>query len=229
MAYRIGVNLGDVVVKGDDLLGDGVNVAARLEELAGPGGICISGKVHDEIVGKVDADFADAGEHHVKNIDRPVHVWCWPAGAAHALRRVPGRPWLRPGAAAGALVAHAAIGGAIAWYQTREDPVPKTYSPGDVFKDCDVCPEMVVIPAGQFMMGSSLNEEGRYDREGPQHRVTIRKPFAVGKYEITFREWDACVADGGCNGYRPNDEGWGRGKRPVINPRDRQHPSSFPV
>ncbi len=51
----------------------------------------------------------------------------------------------------------------------------------------------------------------------PQHRVTIRKPFAVGKYEIMFREWDACVADGGCKGYRPNDEGWGRGNRPVIN------------
>ncbi len=92
-----------------------------------------------------------------------------------------------------------------------------TYSPGDVFKDCDACPEMVVIPAGQFIMGSSLNEEGRDDREGPQHRVTIRKPFAVGKYEIMFREWDACVADGGCNGYCPSDEGWGRGNRPVIN------------
>ncbi len=146
MAYRIGVNLGDVVVKGDDLLGDGVNVAARLEELAEPGGICISGKVHDEIVGKADADFADAGEHHVKNIDRPVHVWGWPAVAAHALHRVSGRPWLRPGAIAGSLVVLAAIGGAFAWYSTLEAPGPKTYSPGDVFKDCDACPEMVVIP-----------------------------------------------------------------------------------
>ena len=87
----------------------------------------------------------------------------------------------------------------------------------DTFKDCDVCPEMVVIPAGQFMMGSPSNEEGRYDREGPQHRVTIGQPFAVGKYEIMFQEWDACVADGGCNGYRPDDEGWGRGNRPVIH------------
>ncbi len=87
----------------------------------------------------------------------------------------------------------------------------------DTFKDCDVCPEMVVIPAGQFIMGSPANEEGRYDREGPQHRVTIGQPFAVGKYEIMFQEWDACVADGGCNGYRPDDEGWGRGNRPVIH------------
>ncbi len=71
----------------------------------------------------------------------------------------------------------------------------------------------------------SLIEAGRhplmrilfFDNEGPQHRVTIRQPFAVGKYEVTFREWDACVADGGCNGYRPDDEGWGRGNRPAIN------------
>ena len=87
----------------------------------------------------------------------------------------------------------------------------------DTFKDCDVCPEMVVIPAGQFTMGSPADEEGRYDREGPQHRVAIRQPFAAGTHEIMFREWDACVADGGCNGYRPDDEGWGRGDRPVIS------------
>ncbi len=81
----------------------------------------------------------------------------------------------------------------------------------DVFMDCDTCPEMVVIPAGQFMMGSNV-----YGDEKPMHRVTIRQHFAVGKYEVTFREWDACTADGGCKGYRPEDRGWGRGRRPVI-------------
>ena len=89
--------------------------------------------------------------------------------------------------------------------------------PPDADRQCDACPEMVVIPAGQFMMGSPSNEEGRDVDEGPQHRVTIRKSFAVGKYEVMFREWDACVAGGGCNGYRPDDEGWGRDNRPVIN------------
>ena len=69
-------------------------------------------------------------------------------------------------------------------------------------------PETVVIPAGSF----TTRWFGR-DR----HRVTIQKPFAVGKYEVTFTEWDACVAGGGCNGYRPGDSGWGRGRRPVIN------------
>ena len=85
--------------------------------------------------------------------------------------------------------------------------------PGGMFRDCDACPEMVVVPAGSFMMGS---EKGDSD-EKPVHQVTFEQPFAVGKYEVTFAEWDACVAGGGCNGYRPSDEGWGRGRRPVIN------------
>ena len=87
--------------------------------------------------------------------------------------------------------------------------------PGRVFRDCDGCPEMVVIPAGEFMMGSPVSEEGRDDDEGPQHRVTVRS-FALGVTEVTFDEWEACVRGGGCDGYRPDDAGWGRGARPVI-------------
>jgi formylglycine-generating enzyme required for sulfatase activity/uncharacterized caspase-like protein len=85
------------------------------------------------------------------------------------------------------------------------------------FKDCAECPEMVVIPPGEFVMGSPESEDGRERVEGPQHTVRIERPFALGKYEMTFAEWDACVADRGCNGYRPDDEGWGRDKRPAIN------------
>ena len=76
---------------------------------------------------------------------------------------------------------------------------------------------MVVVPAGSFTMGSPASEEGRDADEGRQHRVTIAAPFAVGKYEVTFAEWDACVSAGGCGGYRPDDRGWGRGQRPAIN------------
>lgn len=85
------------------------------------------------------------------------------------------------------------------------------------FRDCADCPEMVEIPAGQFMMGSPANEAWRSDDEGPQRKVTIDKAFAVGKYEVTFGEWDACVAGGGCNGYSPTDETWGRGRQAVFN------------
>jgi adenylate cyclase len=77
MLLRIGVNIGEVVVDGDDIYGDGVNVAARLQAIAPAGGICLSGKVHDEIEGKVDASFKDVGAQEVKNIARPVQVWCW--------------------------------------------------------------------------------------------------------------------------------------------------------
>jgi formylglycine-generating enzyme required for sulfatase activity len=91
--------------------------------------------------------------------------------------------------------------------------------PGRLFRDCmDICPLMVVLPAGEFTMGSPPDEVGRRDTEGPQHRVTIARPFAVGKYEVTFAEWDACAAGGGCNSrLAGRDEGWGRGRRPVIN------------
>jgi formylglycine-generating enzyme required for sulfatase activity len=81
------------------------------------------------------------------------------------------------------------------------------------FKDCADCPQMVVIPAGEFTMGSPAAEQGAE----AQHRVTIATPFAVSKFEITFDEWDACVNEGGCRGYRPDDEGWGRGAHPVMN------------
>ena len=75
--FRVGINLGDVVIDGDDIHGDGVNVAARLESLAEPGGICISGKVYEEVRDRIDLPFENLGEHDVKNIDRPLSVWRW--------------------------------------------------------------------------------------------------------------------------------------------------------
>lgn len=89
--------------------------------------------------------------------------------------------------------------------------------PLDHFKECDSCPEMVVQPPGDFIMGSPESEEGSSPDERPQHRVTITRPFAVARFALTFDEWDACVAERGCRNYRPADRGWGRGRRPVIN------------
>ena len=84
-------------------------------------------------------------------------------------------------------------------------------NPGDTFRDCPECPELVVVPAGSFMMGSPDGEEDRRDGEGPLHEVRIDYPLAVGVYTVTFDEWDACVSDGGCGRYRPGDNGWGPG------------------
>lgn len=80
---------------------------------------------------------------------------------------------------------------------------------------CRACPDMIALPAGGFVMGSPDDEEGRRRNEGPQRRVQI-PAFALAATEVTFAEWDACVADGGCNGHRPDDQGWGRGDQPVI-------------
>ena len=79
---RIGVNVGDVVVEDGDLLGDGVNIAARLEGLAEPGGICISDAVQKRLAGKTDFAFEDTGERRLKNIAQPVQVWCWSGSRA---------------------------------------------------------------------------------------------------------------------------------------------------
>ena len=86
------------------------------------------------------------------------------------------------------------------------------------FRDCEGmwCPELVVVPVGSYMMGSRASETGRDDDEGPVHRVTIGEAFAVGVHEVTFAEWDACRRGGGCS-HTPDDKGWGRGSRPIIN------------
>ena len=84
------------------------------------------------------------------------------------------------------------------------------------FRECAKdCPEMIVMPAGEFMMGSPATEQGRFDHEGPQHKVTIAKPFAVSKFDVTFADWDACVSVGGC--LQVSDCGLGPGTKPVIN------------
>ena len=87
--------------------------------------------------------------------------------------------------------------------------------PGRKFRDCSECPEMVVVPAGSYLMGSPPREMGRSEDEGPQRRVTIAEPFAVGRIEVTFAEWDECRRAGVCK-RNPDDQGWGRGRRPVV-------------
>jgi formylglycine-generating enzyme required for sulfatase activity len=98
--------------------------------------------------------------------------------------------------------------------RTAPQPAPapsKTQNqPGNIFRDCADCSELVVVPSGSFNMGSTS------DYENPVHRVTIAKPFAIGRREVTFEEWDKCAEAGGCK-YRPSDRDWGRGDRPVIN------------
>jgi formylglycine-generating enzyme required for sulfatase activity len=87
---------------------------------------------------------------------------------------------------------------------------------GEVFKECDNCPDMVVVPAGKAMLGSPAGESGRQTFEAAPHLVEIAKPFAVGRYAVTFAQWDACFAEGACGHRRLGDLDFGRGKHPAI-------------
>jgi formylglycine-generating enzyme required for sulfatase activity len=90
----------------------------------------------------------------------------------------------------------------------RQQP---SMEPGEVFRDCEDCPELVVVPPGDFVMGS-----GDTPYEKPERTVSVPRPFAIGRNEVTFAEWDHCTDEGACK-IRPDDHGWGRGNRPVVN------------
>jgi formylglycine-generating enzyme required for sulfatase activity len=108
------------------------------------------------------------------------------------------------------------------WPYALKAPAEQALAPQASFRECapeqgkDYCPQMVVVPAGSFMMGSSTTEQGHEKVEEPQHTVTIAKPFAVSKYQLTFDEWDTCVSYGDCP-QGASDSGLGRGQQPVIN------------
>ncbi|NVK17105.1 MAG: formylglycine-generating enzyme family protein [Methylocystaceae bacterium] len=87
-----------------------------------------------------------------------------------------------------------------------------TLKVGDEFQDCNTCPKLIVVGPGSFIMGDDDN----YKYERPAHKVTIDYPYALGKFEVTFDEWDACAQEGPCK-KDPDDHNWGRGIYPIIN------------
>lgn len=87
---------------------------------------------------------------------------------------------------------------------------------GERFRDCPECPEMVVLPEGSFIMGSPAWEGAHREHETPARRIGIDRRLAVGVHEVTFAEWDACLAGGGCGGYSPSAP-WGRDRQPVVH------------
>ncbi len=123
-------------------------------------------------------------------------------------------PTLAPGAA---LAAGFAVLAAVLLLAGCEGPAlaDGAVEPGMAFRDCPECPAMVAVPAGSYTMGSPSAEAGRHADEA-QRQVAIDRPFAAGVREVTFAEWDACAAAGGCR-HRPGDGGWGRGGQPVID------------
>ena len=143
LAFRMGVNMGDIIDDGEDIHGEGVNIAARIEALAEPGGICISSSVHDQVLNRLDHQFEDMGEIEVKNVARPVRVF-----RVLAEGEVASTPVLRfalwRNYAAAAVVIVAAIAGAVIWWQQRPD-----FEPADQTKFAYKLPEkpsIAVLP-----------------------------------------------------------------------------------
>jgi len=215
MEYRIGINLGDVIADGNTIYGDGVNVAARLEGLAESGGIMVSGSVFVHVQDKVEHLFVYDGRKRVKNIAAPVAMYSVVPSHERASfldrRRRRKAALLATGAVLGAAVL------AWAWFAfvSFHSAPSAEILPLRVFRDCPECPELVAIPSGVFERGSPPGELGHHASEGPVTRVAIRRSFAIGRYPVTFGEWDQCLRDGACR-HKPNDRGWGRGTGPVF-------------
>ncbi|MET0182539.1 MAG: SUMF1/EgtB/PvdO family nonheme iron enzyme [Caulobacterales bacterium] len=242
---RVGAHVGDVIVTiNNDLLGHGVNVAARLQSLAEPGAALVSGEFRSMARNSPQAAFQARGRQPLENMEERVHTF-----EILSRRKRTERVVKRVGVGLAAVVIAAAIGVATpfavkfgraqGWIeggqaQTAEaatpvvEPVAAPVTPAaaeasaaarwtaaQTFKDCEFCPEMTVVPAGRLNMGSAVNEAGSFANERPQHQVDIAM-FAVSTNEVTFAEWDACLATGGCGGFSPSDRGFGRGPRPVL-------------
>jgi adenylate cyclase len=162
IVLRIGINLGDVIIEGDDIYGDGVNIAARLEPLAAPGGICVSSIVNESIGNRIDANFEDAGDISVKNIDRPIRIWKWqPNGAAGAAKNG-GEAKGTKGAKAAAATQTAAAAASIAilpFTNMSGDPEQEYFSDGiseDIITDLSKIAGLTVIARN-----SSFTYKGR--------------------------------------------------------------------
>jgi formylglycine-generating enzyme required for sulfatase activity len=236
--YRIGVHLGDVIVEPEDIYGDGVNIAARLEGIANPGDLFISGGVYEQIKNKLVCAYQSLGDRQVKNITDPVNVYRVlpdPAALTQArktrlacgdacferesgcYRRRCELVLLAPATEADGqsdtdacrdAASNPCASASITADAPRVTPAPAPVavetpkavpSPPAAPIAAQLAPDMVSIPGGTFAMGSDTDLS-----EKPIHRVSI-KPFAISKFPITVREWNACVAAKGCT-YTPTGE-----------------------
>jgi formylglycine-generating enzyme required for sulfatase activity/class 3 adenylate cyclase len=238
--YRIGVNLGDVIVEPEDIYGDGVNIAARLEGIAEPGAVYISGGVYEQIKNKLVCGYKPLGDKRVKNITDPVSVYrVLPDPAAvKAARQV---RWLAS-ALAIVLVLALGVGAGAFWVFSRGESEKRAAQPvqslaavapsapavtggqpaaaSTAAAPATSVPPSAVMPRGAgepemvLLPGGSFAMGSNEDpTEKPIHRVTVKR-FAIGKYPVTVREWKACVAAKAC---APDVTGAADDDRPVAN------------
>ena len=164
--FRIGINVGDILSDENDIYGDGVNVAARLEALAEPGGVCVSGIVHESVGNRIDAEFRDGGEVAVKNINRPIRVWRW-----HSTRAtVSVRPVPKAAATDGAEQPSIAV---LPFTNMSGDPDQEYFSDGiteDIITDLSKVAGLLVIARN-----SSFSYKGKsFDIRAVAHELGVR-------------------------------------------------------
>jgi adenylate cyclase len=205
IVLRIGINLGDVIIEGDDIYGDGVNVAARLEPLAEPGGICISSVVNESIGNRIDVRFEDGGDINVKNIDRPIRIWRWhPDAVATATN---GR---RPNTASAQTQAAIAI---LPFSNMSGDPDQEYFSDGiseDIITDLSKIANLLVIARNSSFaykgrsvdvrtigreLGVQSVLEGSIRRAGKRVRITAQLIDAVSGGHLWGERYDRDLTD----------------------------------
>ena len=208
MAFRIGVNLGDVLVENGRLYGDGVNVAARMESQAEPGGICVSGKIYEEVAGKLDLSFHDMGEQTVKNIAKPVRVYRV-TSAVDAAKSAPAAP---PARATLALPDKPSIA-VLAFQNMSGDPEQEYFSDGlseDIITDLSKISELHVIarnssftykgkPVDVKLVGRELGVryvlEGSVRKAGNRVRITGQLIDATSDAHVWADRFDRDLTD----------------------------------
>jgi len=189
VVFRVGINIGDVIIDGDDIFGDGVNIAARLESICQPGGLCISDTACDQIRGKLPLTFADQGQQRVKNIERPVRVFALsPQAIAEAPELSSGRAapakTRRRALPAAALAAVLILAGAAAWWAMHAGPPSQTATgPASM----DARPTVAVLP----LVSLAADKKEDYFADGLSEDIIS----ALGRFsDITVRSRNAVFA-----------------------------------
>lgn len=214
LSLRIGIHFGEIIVEDDDLFGDTVNIAARIEAIAEPGSVWLSGQAHELLGNRVNLVFEPVGPRKLKNIPTPIRLFGLSTGLEGKARTASAeggvaaaklaRPSLRL-ALAGGLCALAAIAAAAFFFLSSDKAtsvesaksLPEDRAHTQEFADCEGCPKMIAIAGGHLLMGAPADgiKAGTYTSDqGPQRLVSIA-PFAVGKFEITRRQFAAFLAD----------------------------------
>ena len=206
IVLRIGINLGDVIIEADDIYGDGVNIAARLEPVAEPGGICISSIVNESIGNRVDVRFQDGGEVSVKNIDRPIRIWRWHPNMAAPPPRQPNAAKPEPKAATASIAI-------LPFTNMSGDPEQEYFSDGiseDIITDLSKIAGLTVIARNSSFtykgravdvrdvgreLGVASVLEGSIRRAGQRVRITAQLIDAANGAHLWADRYDRDLTD----------------------------------